>query len=149
MAPKTKHPHFSVSSSSDPINAKSLRKSKFHLVNGEWIRDPNVQEKGDGEEAQVPPMAAPQVSVELIQGLFQDLNANINTRFTSMEARMSAFETYFKIQEDRMTCMERNLDAFHLEWRTKNFDGTSGGDDEDEDDDDSLTPQFIHAYHII
>ncbi|KAL4387260.1 hypothetical protein GQ457_09G018000 [Hibiscus cannabinus] len=53
-----------------------------------------------------PPMAAPQVSVEHIQGLFQDLNASINTRFNSMEARMSAFETRFKNQEDRITSIE-------------------------------------------
>ncbi|KAL4383656.1 hypothetical protein GQ457_15G017960 [Hibiscus cannabinus] len=92
------------------INAKSLRKSKFQLVDGEWIRDLNAQE-GDGDKDQAPPMAAPpaaapQVSIELNQGLVQDLNANINARFNSMEARMSVFETWFKNQEDRITSIE-------------------------------------------
>ncbi|KAL4384587.1 hypothetical protein GQ457_15G018620 [Hibiscus cannabinus] len=133
----------------DPINAKSLRKSKFQLVDGEWILDLNSQE-GDGDEAQVPPMVAPsmapQVSVDLIQGLFHDLNANINSRFNSMEARMSAFETRFKNQEDRitnietqfksqddhLTRMEMSLDSFHLEWRTQHFPPTNDHVDDDD-----------------
>ncbi|KAK8574480.1 hypothetical protein V6N12_062170 [Hibiscus sabdariffa] len=141
-----------------PINAKSLRKSKFQLVDGEWIRDPKAQE-GDGDEDQAPPMAAPpvaapQVSVELIQGLFHDHNANINARFNSMEARMSAFETRFKNQEDYITSietqfksqddhitrMEMSLDAFHLEWRTQTFPPSTDNGDDDEIDDDSLAP---------
>ncbi|KAL4313269.1 hypothetical protein GQ457_01G015440 [Hibiscus cannabinus] len=82
---------------------KTLRKSKFQLVDDEWIRDLNAHE-GDGGKAQAPP-ATPQVSVDLIQGLLYDLNTNINARFNSMEARMSAFETRFKNQEDRITAI--------------------------------------------
>ncbi|KAL4309744.1 hypothetical protein GQ457_01G020940 [Hibiscus cannabinus] len=40
-----------------PINEKSLRKSKFQLINGEWIRDPNAQEGDDNVPP--PPVDAP------------------------------------------------------------------------------------------
>ncbi|KAL4360763.1 hypothetical protein GQ457_04G020130 [Hibiscus cannabinus] len=34
----------------DPIDVKSLRKSKFHLVNNEWIQDPNLPDvEGDDD----------------------------------------------------------------------------------------------------
>ncbi|KAL4361454.1 hypothetical protein GQ457_04G026280 [Hibiscus cannabinus] len=116
------------------INAKSLRKSKFQFINGEWVRDLNAQEGDDDDDVHAPPVAAQQVSVELIQGLFQDLNANINSRFNSMEARMSAFESRFKLHEDQLNRVEMNLDAFHLEWRTQNFPPSdSTGDDVDVD----------------
>ncbi|KAL4271533.1 hypothetical protein GQ457_13G011730 [Hibiscus cannabinus] len=111
---------------SHPINAKSLRKSKFQLVDGEWILDLNAQE-GDGDEDQAHPMAAP--------------------LFKNQEDRIASIETQFKSQDDHLTRMEMSLDAFHLEWRTQNFPPSADNEDDDEDDDDSMALYCRSAFN--
>ncbi|KAK9011528.1 hypothetical protein V6N11_044376 [Hibiscus sabdariffa] len=109
----------------DPIDAKSLRKSKFHLVNHEWIRDPNLPdvEGDDVTPPQAPPVVAAPPPVD-IQALFAQLNANldarfdaldtcftsltedVNARFNSLDARHNAMETRFKASEDSLRRVE-------------------------------------------
>ncbi|KAK8523098.1 hypothetical protein V6N12_047631 [Hibiscus sabdariffa] len=98
----------------DPIDAKSVRKSKFHLVNHEWIRDPNLPEvEGD----------------------------DVNARFNSLDARHNAVETRFKAHEDFLRRLETEVSAHHLEWSTNTFGVQGlGGGDEDADEDDSIPP---------
>ncbi|KAK8681104.1 hypothetical protein V6N13_053511 [Hibiscus sabdariffa] len=146
----------------DLIDAKSLRKSKFHLVNHEWIRDPNLSDV-EGDDV-APPQASPVVAAPPpvdIRALFAQLNANLdarfdaldarftsltedmNARFNSLDARHNAIETCFKAHEDSLRRVETEVSAHHLEWSTHTFGGLRLGghsDDENEDGDDSIPP---------
>ncbi|KAL4335679.1 hypothetical protein GQ457_07G009350 [Hibiscus cannabinus] len=145
----------------DPIDDKSLRKSKFHLVNHEWIRDPNLLdvEGDDVAPPQAPPVVVAPPPVD-IQALFAQLNANldarfdvidarftsltddVNARFNSLDARHNAMETRFKAHEDSLRRVETEVSAHHLEWSTHTFGalGLGGHSDENEDEDDSIPP---------
>ncbi|KAK8674769.1 hypothetical protein V6N13_032872 [Hibiscus sabdariffa] len=136
------------------IDEKSLRKCKFHLVNNEWVRNPNPQDD-DGDDVQpplVPPVVAAPPPVD-IQALFAQLNANldahftaidarfttftddVNARFNSLDARHNAMETRFKAQEDALRRVETEVSAHHLEWSSHTFGGLGLNDHSDEDDD--------------
>ncbi|KAK8621081.1 hypothetical protein V6N13_067524 [Hibiscus sabdariffa] len=136
------------------IDEKSLRKCKFHLVNNEWVRNPNPQDD-DGDDVQ-PPQAPPVVAAPPpvdIQALFAQLNANLDARFTAIDARFTTFtddvnarfnsldtrhnamETRFKAQEDALRRVETEVSAHHLEWSSHTFGGLGLNDHSDEDDD--------------
>ncbi|KAL4348243.1 hypothetical protein GQ457_17G004280 [Hibiscus cannabinus] len=142
----------------DSIDDKSLRKCKFHLVNNEWVRNPNPQDD-DGDDVQ-PPQAPPVVAAPPpvdIQALFAQLNANLDARFTAIDARFTTFtedvnarfnsfdarhnamETHFKAQEDALRRVETEVSVHHLEWSSHTFGGLGLGD-ENEDEDDSIPP---------
>ncbi|KAL4355409.1 hypothetical protein GQ457_06G013540 [Hibiscus cannabinus] len=144
----------------DHIDAKSLRKSKFHLVNGEWIRDPNLPdvEGDDVAPPQAPLVVAtpPQVDIQAlfaqlkvnldarfngIDARFTLLNEDVNARFNSLDARHNALETRFKAQDDSLHRVKTKLSAYHLEWSTHTFGVRGlGGGGEDKDEDDSIPP---------
>ncbi|KAK8663836.1 hypothetical protein V6N13_083641 [Hibiscus sabdariffa] len=140
------------------IDEKSLRKCKFHLVNNEWVRNPNPQDD-DGDDVQ-PPQAPPVVAAPPvdIQALFAQLNANLDARFTAIDARFTTFtddvnarfnsldaqhnamETRFKAQEDALRRVETEVSAHHLEWSSHTFGGLGLNDHSDEDEDDNIPP---------
>ncbi|KAK8573562.1 hypothetical protein V6N13_009652 [Hibiscus sabdariffa] len=138
------------------IDEKSLRKCKFHLVNNEWVRNPNPQDD-DVQPPQAPPVVAAPPPVD-IQALFAQLNANldarftaidarfttltedVNARFNSLDARHNAMETRFKAQEDALRRVETDVSAHHLEWNSHAFGGLGLNDHSDEDEDDNIPP---------
>ncbi|KAL4324587.1 hypothetical protein GQ457_11G022030 [Hibiscus cannabinus] len=141
------------------IDEKSLRKCKFHLVNIEWVRNPNPQDDdGDDVAALVaPPVVAAPPPVD-IQALFAQLNANldarftaidarfttltedVNARFNSLDARHNAMETRFKAQEDALRRVETDVSVHHLEWSSHTFGGIGLNDHSDEEEDDTIPP---------
>ncbi|KAK9037959.1 hypothetical protein V6N11_022855 [Hibiscus sabdariffa] len=143
----------------DPIDEKSLRKCKFHLVNNEWVWNPNPQDD-DGDDIappQAPPVVVAPPPVD-IQALFAQLNANLDARFTAIDARFTTFtddvnaqfnsldarhnamETRFKAQEDALRRVETEVSAHHLEWSSHTFGGLSLNDHSDEDEEDIPPP---------
>ncbi|KAL4279153.1 hypothetical protein GQ457_03G020120 [Hibiscus cannabinus] len=143
----------------DPIDEKSLRKCKFHLVNNEWVRNPNPQDD-DGDDVQPPqaPLVVAAPPPVDIQALFAQLNANLDARFTAIDARFTTFtddvnarfnclnarhnamETRFKAQEDALRRVETEVSAHHLEWSSHTFGGLGLNDHSDEDEEDNIHP---------
>ncbi|KAL4352015.1 hypothetical protein GQ457_06G012570 [Hibiscus cannabinus] len=151
------------------IDEKSLRKCKFHLVNNEWVRNPNQDDDGDDvAPPQAPPVVAAPPPVD-IQALFATLNANldarftaidarftaidarfttftedVNARFNSLDARHNAMETRFKAQEDALRRVQTDVSAHHLEGSSHTFGGIGLNDHTDEEEEDTI----LHAYHL-
>ncbi|KAL4318402.1 hypothetical protein GQ457_18G010570 [Hibiscus cannabinus] len=141
------------------IDEKSLRKCKFHLVNNEWVRNPNPQDDDidDVQPPQAPLVVAAPPPVD-IQALFATLNANldarftaiddrfttftedVNARFNSLDARHNAMETHFKAQEDALRRVQTDVSAHHLEWSSHAFGGIGLNDHIDEEEEDTIPP---------
>ncbi|KAL4340046.1 hypothetical protein GQ457_08G026890 [Hibiscus cannabinus] len=112
----------------DPIDAKSLRKSKFHLVDIQALftqLNANLDARFND-----------------IDACFTSLNEDVNDPFNSLDARHNAFETRFKVQVDSLHRVETELSAYHLESSTHTFgvQGLGGNEDAEEDDDDTIPP---------
>ncbi|KAL4376802.1 hypothetical protein GQ457_02G022730 [Hibiscus cannabinus] len=127
----------------DPINEKSLKKSKFQLVDGEWIRDLDAQEGDDDHPA--PPVDAPPAPVApppndallaYLEGKFAALDTRMSSIDSSIASLRMSFDTRFTSLESRICGIETSIAGFHHEWRT-----LSHGDDDDhyDDDDDGAT----------
>ncbi|KAK8669284.1 hypothetical protein V6N13_106719 [Hibiscus sabdariffa] len=82
----------------DPINEKSLRKSKFQFIGGEWIRDPNTQEGDDAPPAPLvdasPALMAPPPNDALL-ACFEGKFATLDTRMTSIDSSIASPRTSF------------------------------------------------------
>ncbi|KAL4324446.1 hypothetical protein GQ457_11G024510 [Hibiscus cannabinus] len=127
----------------DPINEKSLKNSKFQLVDGEWIRDPDAQEGDDDHPG--PPVDAPPAPVApppsdallaYLEGKFAALDTRMSSIDSSIDSLRTSFDTRFTSLESRIGGIETSIAGFHHEWRT-----LSHGDDDDHDDydDDGAT----------
>ncbi|KAK8691124.1 hypothetical protein V6N13_074643 [Hibiscus sabdariffa] len=116
----------------DPINDKSLRKCKFTLFGGQWVRNnelPQGVQPADAEDALQAPIAPPQAIsfdplMQYLDGKFTSLLTHVDEQFATVHSRLQTLES-------RQSSTDLTLNAFRGEWRGHNLH--SQVEDEEED----------------
>ncbi|KAK8505717.1 hypothetical protein V6N12_024700 [Hibiscus sabdariffa] len=124
----------------DPISEKSLRKAKFTLFNGEWVRNnelPQGVPPDDAEDAPQAPLAPPPHQAFSLDPLMHYLDGKFVSLTTHMDEQFALVNTRLQALETRQASMDITLNAFRGEWRGHNLGPHVEDEDEDEDEDEA------------
>ncbi|KAK8697157.1 hypothetical protein V6N13_113309 [Hibiscus sabdariffa] len=118
----------------DPINDKSLRKAKFTLFGGQWVKNNELPQgvqpvdADDAPQAPIPPPPPQAISfdplMQYLDGKFASLLTHVDEQFATVHSRLQALET-------RQSSMDLTLNAFRGEWRGHNLHTHIEDDEED------------------